>query len=193
MTSGSPELNLPEVVAEVSALCDRYETALVDNDVSALQAFFWRSDLAIRFGVTEELYGCDEIDAFRKNRKVSYADRTVQRHDIVTLGRSLAVATLRFTVTVAGKLRHGRQSQVWAKLGDDGWRIISAHVSHRVMPAAFSEADYASAAAVLLDLPVAPMFRESVAENIAAMGRIAEPLMRFELPPDIEPAPVFEP
>jgi hypothetical protein len=37
------EINLPEVVAEVTAAFERYEQALVSNDVAVLNELFWQS------------------------------------------------------------------------------------------------------------------------------------------------------
>jgi hypothetical protein len=51
-------INLPEIVTEVEAAFDRYETALVGNDVETLSALFWRSPHTIRYGIGEILDGC---------------------------------------------------------------------------------------------------------------------------------------
>ena len=59
------DIDLPEVVAEVRAAFDRYEKALGDNDVDTLDALFWKNPRTIRYGGTENLYGHDEIAAFR--------------------------------------------------------------------------------------------------------------------------------
>ena len=37
------EINLPDVVAEVTAAFERYEAALVANDVKVLDELFWNS------------------------------------------------------------------------------------------------------------------------------------------------------
>ena len=42
------EINIPEVVAEVTAAFERYEAALVANDVSVLDELFWDSPLTLR-------------------------------------------------------------------------------------------------------------------------------------------------
>ena len=59
------EINLPYVVAEVTAAFERYETALVNNDVAVLDELFWKNPLTLRYGVTENLYGHAEIAKFR--------------------------------------------------------------------------------------------------------------------------------
>src|SRR4029077_21219846 len=64
----SSQLNDPAVVAEVAALHEAYEEALIGNDVEKLTGFFWDSPDALRFGVAESLYGAEKILAFRKAR-----------------------------------------------------------------------------------------------------------------------------
>ena len=61
-------INLPVVVAEVTAVFERYEAALVGNDVAVLDELFWDSPLTLRYGATENLYGYDAIRAFRAGR-----------------------------------------------------------------------------------------------------------------------------
>lgn len=190
------EVNRPEVVEEVRALCADYDRALIANDVGGLEGYFWDHAQAARFGVTEELYGAAEISAFRRARVVNFADRRTLRETIVTLGTDLAIAMVEFAMTIAGAARHGRQSQVWVRFPDLGWRIVSAHVSHRVTPAnadAFEgPAAYAPAASALLNLPVDPAFKAGVAANLDLMAKIVAPLMALDLD-DVEPAPRFTP
>ena len=62
------DINIPEVVAEVTAAFERYEKALIGNDVVALDELFWRSPHTLRYGVGEQLYGHDQIAAFRSGR-----------------------------------------------------------------------------------------------------------------------------
>lgn len=190
------EVNRPDVVAEVRALCADYDRALVSNDVPALERYFWDHQQAVRFGVTEELYGAAEISAFRKARVVNFADRRTLRETVLTLGADLAIAMVEFAMTIAGNPRHGRQSQVWVRFPELGWRIVSAHVSHRVTPAnaaAFGAAvGYAPAAATLLDLPVDPAFGAGVAANLELMAKIVAPLMAIDLD-GVEAAPRFTP
>ena len=121
-------INAPEVVAELRALYPRYEEALVSNDVDTLVALFWAGPQVMRFGIGENLYGPEELEAFRKSRPAANLARTVTRFDIVTFGHDFASITLEFErATAAGKVR-GRQSQVWVRL-PEGWRIVQAHVS----------------------------------------------------------------
>ncbi|HWF39958.1 MAG TPA: oxalurate catabolism protein HpxZ [Candidatus Acidoferrales bacterium] len=121
-------INDPETLAELQALYPKYETALVTNDVDTLTRMFWASPHVMRFGVTENLYGIDEIEAFRKGRSPANLERTMRRLDIVTFGKDYGSVTLEFERSVNGKTTQGRQSQVWVRF-PEGWRIVAAHVS----------------------------------------------------------------
>ena len=121
-------INDPEVVAELQALYPRYGEALVTNDVDTLVAMFWDRAEVMRFGAAENLYGLDELKAFRKARPSAGLARTVTRLDIVTFGRDFGSITLEFERATSGGLVRGRQSQVWVRM-PEGWRIIQAHVS----------------------------------------------------------------
>jgi ketosteroid isomerase-like protein len=121
------DINLPDVKAEVEAAFARYERALMANDVDALQALFWDSDLTIRYGIGENLHGIHEIGAFRAARSPVGLARTISRTVITTYGRDFATAsTLFHRETTPGKV--GRQMQTWARM-PVGWRIVAAHVS----------------------------------------------------------------
>jgi Protein of unknown function (DUF3225) len=128
MTIHSDEVNLPEVVAELQELYPLYEQALVTNDVETLVSMFWASPEVMRFGVTENLYGHEELEAFRKNRPAANLARTVKRLEIVSFGRDFGSITLEFERDTAKEIVRGRQSQVWVRF-PQGWRIVSAHVS----------------------------------------------------------------
>ena len=129
MTIQSHEVNLPEVLAELRELYPRYEHALISNDVETLVSMFWASPHVMRFGVTENLYGTAELEAFRKSRPSTALARTVKRLDIVAFGTDHGSITLEFERTAPdGRTIKGRQSQVWARL-PEGWRIVAAHVS----------------------------------------------------------------
>jgi hypothetical protein len=122
------EVNLPDVLAELRELYPRYEQALVTNDVDTLVGMFWASPEVMRFGVTENLYGEKELEAFRKARPASNLARTVTRLEIVSFGQDFASITLEFERETPRGLVRGRQSQVWVRF-PQGWRIVSAHVS----------------------------------------------------------------
>jgi hypothetical protein len=121
-------INDPATVAELHALYPRYETALVENDVETLTAMFWNSPNAIRLGAAENLYGTDEIEAFRKSRPSAGLARRQVRLEIVTFGTDFGSVTLEFERDTPNGVVRGRQSQVWVRL-PEGWRIVSAHVS----------------------------------------------------------------
>jgi len=120
-------INNPEVLAEVQAQFDAYEQALVNNDVAALDGFFVQSAHAIRYGIGENLYGYDEIQAFRAARPSTGLARNLEKTSITTYGRDMAIAATLFRrATTPGKI--GRQMQTWARL-PQGWRVVAAHVS----------------------------------------------------------------
>jgi hypothetical protein len=125
MTS-SMQINLPDVLAEVTAAFNRYEKALVANDVAVLDALFWNSAHTLRYGVTENLYGYEAIRDFRAGRPAQNLERAVLKTVITTYGGDFATANIEFQR--AGSASSGRQSQTWMRT-PDGWRVVSAHVS----------------------------------------------------------------
>ena len=121
------DVDLPEVVAEVTQAFERYEQALVTNDVDTLDALFRQDERTIRYGIRENLYGHEEVAAFRAGRSPISLDRTRSRTVITTYGRDYAVAsTLFHRPALAGKV--GRQMQTWVRF-PEGWRVVAAHVS----------------------------------------------------------------
>jgi hypothetical protein len=121
------EINRPAIVAEVEAAFARYEAALVSNDVDTLGALFWRSGHTIRYGIGENLYGAEEIAAFRAARSPVGLARRLSRTVITTYGDDFATASTLFARdTMPGKT--GRQMQTWVRT-PDGWRVVAAHVS----------------------------------------------------------------
>ncbi len=126
------EINIPDVVAEVTAAHDRYEQALTDNDVAVLDELFWDSPHTLRYGITENLYGHEQIAAFRQARATDNLAREVRKVVIATYGRDFATTNLEFTRATTDRI--GRQSQTWLRT-DEGWRIVAAHVSLMVPPA----------------------------------------------------------
>jgi hypothetical protein len=120
------EIDLPEVVAEVTAAHARYERALVSNDVATLDELFWNDPRVLRYGATENLYGYAAIRDFRSARSAQGLDRTVLKCVITTFGRDFATANIEFERKATG--RRGRQSQAWLRTGV-GWRVVAAHVS----------------------------------------------------------------
>ena len=124
------EINIPEVVAEVTATFQSYERALVANDVEALDALFWNNPNTLRYGIAENLYGYEAIASFRSNRAPIDLTRQLKNTVIITYGRTFATANTEFQRMGSSVI--GRQSHVWVRT-DDGWRIAAAHVS--LMPA----------------------------------------------------------
>jgi hypothetical protein len=121
------EIDLPEVIAEVTAQFERYEKALVSNDVTTLDAIFRKDPRTIRYGGGENLYGYAEIAAFRAARSPAGLARMLSKTVISTYGRDHAVAsTLYHRPSMPGKL--GRQMQTWVRF-PEGWRVVAAHVS----------------------------------------------------------------
>lgn len=126
------EINIPEIVAEVTAAHNRYDDALAVNDVAILDEMFWVSPHTLRFGITENLYGHDEIAGFRKARASANFEREVRKVTITTYGRDYATTNIEFTRAPSERI--GRQSQTWLRT-DEGWRIVAAHVSMMAPPA----------------------------------------------------------
>jgi hypothetical protein len=126
MTDLTP--NIPEVVAEVRARWERYEQALVDNDVDILDATFWNSPYTVRLAHGEHGWSFDQIHAFRVQRKAipGGTKEARRRVEILTLGRDFATVNLEFKVR--GQDQIGRQSQTWVRF-PEGWKVVSAHVS----------------------------------------------------------------
>jgi hypothetical protein len=123
------EINSPKAHAEVTAFFYRYETALVTNDVETLDAMFWSSDITVRLGASENLFGQDEILAFRKSRAGTGLERKLERVVLTTFGDSFATTNAVFSRVDWLASRSGRQSQSLVKIPRHGWKIVSAHVS----------------------------------------------------------------
>jgi len=120
------EVNLPEVVAEVTAEFERYERAFLCNDVDELDELFWNDPLAVRYGAAENLYSHEAIARFRGQRSVDDLEREILCSVVTTFGRDAAVTSAEFRRAKSGVT--GRQSQTWVRT-DEGWRIVTAHVS----------------------------------------------------------------
>jgi Protein of unknown function (DUF3225) len=121
------QVDLPDVLAEVTEAFARYEKALVTNDVAVLDRLFRADSRTLRYGVGENLYGYEAIMAFRAARSPISLNRKTARTVITTYGRDTAVAsTLFYRETLPGKV--GRQMQTWVRFAE-GWKIVAAHVS----------------------------------------------------------------
>jgi hypothetical protein len=121
------EVDLPDVLAEVTAQFGIYERALVSNDVAVLDALFRADARTLRYGIGENLYGYDAIMAFRAARSPVGLMRKTAKTVITTYGRDAAVAsTLFYRDSLPRKV--GRQMQTWMRFAE-GWKIVAAHVS----------------------------------------------------------------
>ncbi len=120
-------VNDPATLAEVTAAFERYERALVTNDVAVLDEMFWQDEKTIRYGGGENLYGVSEILEFRKGRSPKGLERDLSRTVITTFGTDFATASTLFHRDSA-PARVGRQMQSWVRMAD-GWRVVAAHVS----------------------------------------------------------------
>ena len=121
------EIDLPDVLAEVTAQFARYEKALVSNDVAVLDELFRNDPRTLRYGIAENLYGYEAIMAFRAARSPVGLMRRTDKTVITTYGRDTAVAsTLFYRDSAPGRV--GRQMQTWVRF-PEGWKIVAAHVS----------------------------------------------------------------
>jgi hypothetical protein len=121
------QVDLPDVLAEVTAQFERYEKALVSNDVAVLGELFRDDARTLRYGIGENLYGYGAITAFRAARPPIGLMRNTEKTVITTYGRDTAVAsTLFYRDSLPGRV--GRQMQTWVRFGE-GWKIVAAHVS----------------------------------------------------------------
>jgi Protein of unknown function (DUF3225) len=120
------DINVADTLAELNAAFDAYEDALVHNRVDVLDELFWHSPLTLRFGAKENLFGTDQIKAFRASRPgVGLSRQIIDRH-VVAFGPSMGVANITFRRGTEARI--GRQSQTWVKFAE-GWRVVAAHVS----------------------------------------------------------------
>jgi len=120
-------INAPSAVAEMEAAFAAYEDALMTNDLDSLDALFWPSDLTVRIGPGQNLYGIEAIQAFRSGRVGGSPKRTLLKVVITTFGDDFATANAEFQRE--GTAVPGRQSQTWVRFGGLGWRVVSAHIS----------------------------------------------------------------
>lgn len=120
-------VNLPEVVAEITDIFERYEAALATKDVDVLDNTFWNSPHTIRYAMHENGYGFDEIHAHRVRRPAGINIKQERlKLVITTIGTDFATTNLEFRMPNG---RTGRQSQTFVKFPDVGWKVVAAHVS----------------------------------------------------------------
>lgn len=121
------EVDNPAVVAEVTAAFERYEHALVANDLDALDGFIWSDPRVVRVGVDDRQDGFDAVSAFRRAQSRQTPPRCLLDTVVVTFGDSVAVVTTTFVPIDGSSV--GRQQQTWVRVDDHRWRIVAAHVS----------------------------------------------------------------
>ena len=121
------EIDRPEVVAEVTAAFNRYEQALVSNDVATLDAIFRNDPRTIRYGGAENLYGYMEIEAFRAARSPAGLARTISK-TVITPTAATQRWRRRCSTAPTSPGKVGRQQQTWVRF-PDGWFVVAAHVS----------------------------------------------------------------
>jgi hypothetical protein len=119
-------LNTPDVVAEVRAAFERYENALVTNDLVVMAELFSDAPEIVRFGINDYERGPEELAKWRAAQPPHRPGRSLADLTITTYGTTTAVVTTLFTYP--GRPLVGRQSQTWV-CGENGWRIVHAHVS----------------------------------------------------------------
>jgi len=120
------EINITHVVAEVRVVFERYEAALQANDIAVLEELFWNSPHVTRYGVGENLYGWDEISAFRRSGKLGKFQRKLINTVLTTYGHDFATANTEYQRS--GEDGSGRETKTLMRT-PDGWRIVSAHAS----------------------------------------------------------------
>lgn len=121
-----PDVDAPAVVASVLDTFERYEAALVANDLDTLDEFMWRDERLRRVGIDDRQDGFAEVSAFRRAQTRQTPARTLRDTAVVTFGDHTAVVTTTFDPTDGSP--SGRQSQTWVRM-PEGWRIVAAHVS----------------------------------------------------------------
>ena len=119
------EIDNPQALAEVTASFKRYQDAIIANDIDVMNELFWNDSHTLRYGTGENLYGHEEIAAYRSARNPAGLAREVTKTVVTAYGKDFATTNIEFTRSG----RHGRQSQAWVRM-PEGWRIVAAHVSY---------------------------------------------------------------
>jgi len=119
-------VNDPAVVAELQAVFERYERALVANDVETLVELFRDAPETVRYGIDDVQHGHAEVATFRRTEAQATMPRRLLDTVITTFGDDVGIADTLFVPD--GSDAVGRQSQTWVRT-DVGWRVVSAHVS----------------------------------------------------------------
>ncbi|MBV1798155.1 AtzH-like domain-containing protein [Siccirubricoccus sp. G192] len=120
------QIDDPDIIAEARAVFDRYEAAIAANDAAVLDVSFWADPRTVRFGTTEILYGIEAIRAFRRS-VARYSPRSQRLVHITSFGQDFACTHLEYQRLDSGLI--GRETKIMVRLPEQGWRIVSAHVS----------------------------------------------------------------
>ncbi|QXG41824.1 oxalurate catabolism protein HpxZ [Pseudomonas viridiflava] len=120
------DINLPHVVAAVTDAFIDYERALLANELTTLDDYFWNSEHTVRYGVAENLHGAEAIALYRRHCQPVGPGRQLVRTVVSTFGEDFATVSTEFHDGVTQRL--GRQMQTWARF-DDAWKVVAAHVS----------------------------------------------------------------
>ena len=123
------EINIPEIVEEVTDAFMAYEKALLANDADMIDELFWNDEKTLRYGPNGTVVSHAALSAFRRSRDIGSWERNLKDTHIVTFGRDFAVANTESTRPGADGI--SRQSQTCVRL-PEGWRIVSAHVSDQL-------------------------------------------------------------
>ncbi|MFT3905076.1 MAG: oxalurate catabolism protein HpxZ [Steroidobacteraceae bacterium] len=126
-----PDINLPWVVAEVSAAFWRYEQALLRHDLPVLADCFLQRPDTVRYGVAEQQYGAAAIAHWRVSAAPVHPQRQIRNEVITTYGPDYASVCVEFGAPDMQQL--GRQTQTWVRSAQ-GWKIAAAHVSVSAAP-----------------------------------------------------------
>ena len=120
------QMNIPEVVAEVTESFMKYEKAILANDVKTINELFWDDEKTLRYGPNGTLVSHAALSAFRHSQDIKPWIRTLRNTYIVTFGWDFGVANTETILPTSDVV--GRQSHTWVRM-PEGWRIVSAHVS----------------------------------------------------------------
>ena len=120
------QVNLPEVVAEITKIFHEYEQALMTNEVEKLNQYFWQDDRVTRYGIADRQWGIQELVTYRQATPAPDFTRTLEHLRVSTFDQNTAICQVEF-VRSDTTLR-GFQTQTWVKILGV-WRIVSAHVS----------------------------------------------------------------
>ena len=120
------DINRPEVVQQVTEAFIDYERALLVNEMETLDHYFWDSEHTVRYGVAENLYGAQDIAAYRRVCVPVGPGRELYNTVVSTFGEDYATVSTQFRDGESARV--GRQMQTWARI-DGRWQAVAANVS----------------------------------------------------------------